>query len=329
MACDRCDEYRGKAKFCPQCGESLKDNGLPYILFILGMIIAVICSIIIIFEYGVALWGSSDVIAHLEDFSYSLFVVVPWIVDFITMSGTALQIYYVLLIVAVGACILFLFYKALKPAAEFVKGDSEPIKHTALYEMTILFCALYIVQFVFIVILQSFGVDISTLSDRETWNWMFSLLNASVWEEIVTRVLYLGLPVLIIYAITKKNDVPLWRYLFGGFEMNKMVFVFVIFSAFMFGAGHLNNWDSWKFFTTFLFGLIAGYLFVRYGLYATITMHFMTDYLQAGEWLTGSTSSLVLMGVIMLMTSLISIPYVYVYSKKGIDYVRTEFGRSE
>jgi hypothetical protein len=49
---------------------------------------------------------------------------------------------------------------------------------------------------------------------------MFSLANAAVWEEIITRVLYIGLPMAVISLIaTKKLDSL--KCLFGGFGMSR------------------------------------------------------------------------------------------------------------
>jgi len=55
--------------------------------------------------------------------------------------------------------------------------------------------------------------------------------------------------------------------------------VFLLFSALMFGLAHISLWDWYKVLPTFFSGLALGYLFLRYGIYASIMMHFFIDYL--------------------------------------------------
>jgi hypothetical protein len=109
------------------------------------------------------------------------------------------------------------------------------------------------------------------------------LAHASVWEELVVRVLLLGLPLLVVEAGGGRGAprAP-WRYLLGGkIEVNGAAIGFLLFSATVFGLAHVPGWDLWKFLPAFVTGLLLGYLFLRYGLHAAIVMHFLTDYFLA------------------------------------------------
>lgn len=323
MTCDRCEEcFRSGDGFCRYCGAPLKRFGIEKIIFLAGCIIAVLLAVVLIIEIAALFAGIPNVWSNLPDYRYQFFIIVPVIVTLFTASGTALQAVYLMLIAAVAVSVFILIKKSIKP---IVEKDTEKFKETPFFKMVTLFAALYFLEFAFTLILQICGVQLDTLPERPTWQWMFDLLNASVWEELITRVLFLGLPLFVIGLAMKKKQ--LWKCLLGGCGMSRTALVFIIFSAFIFGAGHLNNWGSWKFFTTFAFGLIAGYLFCRCGLYATISMHFLTDYIQAEGWLCNGFMVFTTIALIMVM--LLGIPYAYKYIRDGIGYLKEEFGKSK
>ncbi len=322
--CDRCTECESNGdKFCKYCGKKLAKDENPFLLigFIIGMITAVSLSCLLLFEYIVAIWGIPQVLPKLPEYGSTLILVIPKIINIVSFDGVLSQIYYILLILAVTACLIILFYKAAVPIKKLSLGDNKTIRETAFFEMPVLFAVLYIWEFIFVVVLRSMGVEIEGLPDRATWQWMYELLEASVWEEVITRILLIGLPMALIAVFLKKEGKASWKYLFGGFGFNKVVLVLIFFSAFIFGAGHLNNWGWWKFFTTFAFGLIAGYLFSKYGVYATIMMHFLTDYISAESWFFDTTNS-VATALMIFMLSVVCIPYTYIYVRKGIIAMR-------
>jgi membrane protease YdiL (CAAX protease family) len=77
----------------------------------------------------------------------------------------------------------------------------------------------------------------------------------------------------------------------------------MIISGALFGLAHYSGWDdqAWKVLATGIMGVFLGYLFVRFGLYAAILMHFIIDYFNAFDWAGigtfGGLLELVLMGV--------------------------------
>ena len=317
--CDRCEECLNNGdKFCRYCGKSLvkPENPLLTIGFVVGFVTAFVGALILVFEYAVALWGIPMVWPHLLDSQTSLILVVPVIITIVSFSGISAQIYYVLLLIAVAVCLGYYFYKASGPLIKLKNGDNKTVRDTAFFEIPVLFCTLLFWEIVMAVVLTALGIEMKGLPDRATWAWMYGLLEAPVWEEIITRILYLGLPMALIAAIWKKEGKKSVKYLFGGFGFNRPAMVFIFFSAFMFAAGHLNNWGAWKFFPTFAFGLIAGYLFCRYGIYACVVIHFLTDYLSAETWLTGTDVPLAY--IAMAFLSLICVPYTYIYLRRGV-----------
>ena len=63
--------------------------------------------------------------------------------------------------------------------------------------------------------------------------------------------------------------------------------------------------------------MITGYLFSRYGMYATVLMHFLTDYISSESWFF-NTSDPVMTIFVVFMLSVACFPYTYIYVKKGI-----------
>ena len=325
--CEKCDECRDNGDaFCRYCGKKLtiEENEFLKIGFGVGLVTAAILTSILMFEYMVALWGIPQVFPNLPEYGSTLILVVPLIINIISFNGVFSQIYYLLLIAAVTATVAVYLYKAAGPLLKLKEGDIKTVRDTAFFEVPVLFCVLYIWEFIFVLILMAGGVEIGGLPDMDVWKWMYELLEASVWEEIITRLLYIGLPMMLIAMICKHEGKGSWRCLFGGFGFSRAAIILIFFSAFMFGAGHLNNWGWWKFFTTFAFGLIAGYLFCKYGIYATIALHFLTDYMSAESWLLGTASPIFTVLTFFLL-SLLCFPYTYIYLKKGVLALRDVF----
>jgi len=307
---------------CDRCEE--KSSSVA--LFQVGLCIMIICTAVLIFEMFTAFWFSGDVFGALdtidERYRYIL-IITPVPVGLFLLSGIALQAYYTLLLAAMAASVIYIIYKAVGPLAGLIRDkDAEPVKNTALFEMTVLFAALYAIEIAFILIINAAGiVTESPIDDVDLITLMYSLLNASVWEEVVSRILLIGVPMLVIALAQGNRETKLWKYLTGGFGMSRGVLLFIFFSAAMFGLAHVPGWAPWKFFSTFLFGLIAGYLFVKYGVYATIAMHFLTNYLMSSEWMFGD-GGMVVLGLVLLAVMFLGIPYVWVYAKRGVLHLR-------
>ena len=353
MTSDRCSENKAKGyAFCPQCGEDLirfectscethremgdrfcsecgrEINPLPKkstfskITDVCGAIITSILVCYIIIESMTAIWGVPIVWDHLPSYTHSIFIVIPRIVSLFEFSGPAVQVYYLLILAGVLASVCYLIKKSYGPLKE---EGIEGLKKTPMYETFALFAALMFVEFTYILVLPLFGVKTTNpFEDEEVWEMMFTLLNASIYEEFVCRILYIGVPMAIIALISRKEGTKWYRCLFGGFGVNKVALIFILFSSALFAFGHLG-WGWWKIFPTFLFGLISGYIFCKYGVYATICMHFLTDYMSASEWLGGEPISMMTALAVVLGSCILGIPLAISYTKRAFLWVKDEF----
>lgn len=118
----------------------------------------------------------------------------------------------------------------------------------------------------------------STLLEKR----LYMLANASVYEEIVTRILLLGLPLYFVAKLTKKKDRAWYKYLLGGnIKIGISAYFFALFSASLFGMAHLS-WGAWKVIPTIISGLAFSYIFLKKGIFPAIVFHFLFDYLGMG-----------------------------------------------
>lgn len=140
------------------------------------------------------------------------------------------------------------------------------------------------------------------LTPENTWVFLFDLANAGVYEEIVFRVLLLGLPMVIGSVIVRAMELNrgtsgtgpggagryiagAWRYLIGGVlrrdspkEALVAAWAFLIASSAIFGLAHMSSWGWWKVVPGMVAGLGFGYLFLRHGVGAAVLAHFVNDY---------------------------------------------------
>ena len=146
--------------------------------------------------------------------------------------------------------------------------------------MAYLFVSIATVLFVVDVLGQS--VPTPNFNAVPTNLLIFELTFAPVWEETVYRLMLIGIPLTIFYAVTRKGDGRRgWKYLIGGnMKITPPVLILIIISSVIFGVAHWSSgsgWGLWKIFPAAVAGLILAYLYVKKGLYADILFHFSVD----------------------------------------------------
>ncbi len=188
-----------------------------------------------------------------------------------------------------------------------------------LYAVVTLFCALLLFDIVYYLLLGQYGIQPGTpfTMDPNDQRLLFSLLHAVVWEEINDRLLFIGLPIALLILAGRREGSPL-KALLGGTGVGRAEIILIFLSSAVFALSHLPAWDEWKLLPTFLSGLGMGYLFVRYGLYASIMLHFCFNYLTAVPLYTGSFPLELLIGLFILLLVFVGIPYMIKYSRAGV-----------
>lgn len=228
--------------------------------------------------------------ATAPDRFVGIFVVIPLRVDLLYLTGEAAGVWYLLLAAAIAASFAWLAYRhgpgAWGKLQVALQGGGTPTldEPNAFFALGRVFATAVFVTIAVEIVATLFGQTPRTpvsLEEAPLGANLVVLAHASVWEELVTRVLFLGLPLLVIHALGRGTvERPAYRYLLGGrFTIDGPALTLVFFQAAEFGLAHAPGWDLWKVPSAFIVGLGSGFLFLRYGLAASVALHFLLDYL--------------------------------------------------
>jgi hypothetical protein len=218
----------------------------------------------------------------------TLFLITPIPIGFLTLTGYSYLAWFVFIFIAIILSVLWLFLKSTKDTWASIRKPLGDLKSRFASRSTIsmiaqLFAAILFFDLVYLLVISLLGATPATqlAGSYDQWEFMFLLANASVYEEIITRILFIGLPLLLM-AIA--SNVPLKRktihryFLGGGFELNRTTMILLTFSSFMFAAAHILSWDIYKVPPTFMAGMALGYLYLKKGIFASILLHFSFNY---------------------------------------------------
>jgi len=274
-------------------------------------------------------WSPTIVLPEAADGAYgnTLFLIIPWadpLVGLVELSGWSFGIYHVLLVFAICASFAWMVVKSVDPMKKELSLDRPKGGHSPFWIVGTVFFAVLAMNFIYALLLTLLNVEITTpdFASEELWQLLHGLASASVWEELITRVLIIGVPLLLIDLAYHKRK-KLSRYLFGGgFEFGGKELALIWASAGIFALGHIVYWDTWKIAPTWIAGLAFGYLFLRLGLYACILLHFMVDYLSVPMDLApGSTAVVLILGLLILFWNILGSVYIVVFFKRIIDFL--------
>jgi hypothetical protein len=258
---------------------------------------------ILISELAALLIGAPEAWAYASSTGgqvVAIFVVFPVPILLGGLGGEAAALWYSLLLGTIVLSAAFLFRAHLGDAwAKFlrtVEGQGAPplSEPNALFAMARLFSLSIFSAVLVNYIAEALGSSPrlpAGLESEPVAAQLITLAHASVWEELITRVLLLGVPLLIIHYFGRgRLEKPARRYVLGGgFALDGPVVGLILFQAAIFAAAHVPGWDLWKFPSAFITGMALGLLFVRYGLMASILVHFLADYLGPTIALAGQT----------------------------------------
>ncbi len=224
-----------------------------------------------------------DVMAGLEGQTDTLFVIIPYPTAVAEVGGSGPAMMFIFFMSAILFSIVWLlrdydligkgFHRSLNDRTDVPDNSQAGLSLQLLGVMLLASVAWY-------VILAMMGVETSTpaFDEMETWELGYIFAKASVYEELITRVLYVGVPMAAIALARKRAG--WWKLLAGAKgDLDATDWVLIGASGFVFGLAHAPGWDLWKVVPTFVSGLAFGYLFAKKGLAAAIVVHFAIDYL--------------------------------------------------
>jgi hypothetical protein len=309
---DATSKTRGKAKLQPPSAYGYQrlppppTHGPPLTIGIFFKVILSFFTLLGLIAFAVMYFlnvislGPAMVLVIPEMMVYSPAISVPAIIPpfFFTITyipnGLLAVLYFTFIVTAILLSIYWLFYTEGHEAWDLLKKSASRFQappfnsRNSFFLLPQVFLALLFFNMVVIVIAMIIGVTPKTPESlgEETplWYLMYSLAKASVWEELATRVLFIGIPLacfeLIRRYATGKKRTEMANFIVGGkMQIGYAEGFFILFSSLTFGVAHIPGWGLWKFFPTFLTGLVFGYLFIVKGLHVAILLHFAFDYL--------------------------------------------------
>lgn len=255
----------------------------------------------------------------------------------ISINGITLFVYYLSFVITILISFIWIIKKEAKKAYKIfdqsfinIRPPPKDIKNP-LFLVPQLFITIMFFSFIYVIILYFFGINTDvpeSLTDSDLWELIYGLTRASVYEELVVRLLFIGIPLLFIDYCRKRKK-PLKNYFFGGgFELNISAVFLIVFSSVIFGLAHLPGWGAWKIIPTVVGGFAFGYLFLIKGIHTAIILHFIIDYLQIPlEFAERADSTIAInfyYALFLIMSVLIliaGITFFYHYSKTVIKFL--------
>ncbi len=349
MTCDRCDEAaRQGCRFCPKCGEPLDactmcaeyaSKGYEYcgrcgrnlkepekkedFIVEKTVFITVICvAVMLVIEAITMLWYSADTYSFLSDRSISMILLLPTMVTVGTLDGVALQLFWIFIVVAIIASCIVIAYQSRTILDKNSPNFIPRIRTTPVYWIALFFGAYLILSIVISAIEGALGYSIVIPEDLPTGvspESIFSFADAAVWEEIISRMIPIGIPMAIVAGLCGRRDCL--KFLFGGFGVTRVALVLIVVSGIIFGMAHEGAWGSSKIIPTIIGGLLMGYLYVRFGIHASIVFHFLLDYSAVITEVIGHELFSFIF-ILVAITGFVAVAGVFKYMKEGVSHVR-------
>jgi hypothetical protein len=327
--------------FCPYCGRPLRAetpeppaSPQPEILLksriaILGEVVGgigrytVLSLLIVAFLYvAILIWSLTQVLPSIGSYRTYLYIITPWIVNIAELGGPYFAAYYVFIVCAILASFAFLINKSARSFIAELAFRPLPEGHSPLYVLGTLYFAALSFNLVYYLVLGLLGINptVPSTNEQDLWKILYSYARAGVWEEIVARLLLIGIPLLAVHSITRKREG--WKkYLFGGgFKIGRAEVIFLLLSSAVFATAHVFTWDAYKILPTFVGGLAFGYLFLRFGLYAAVMIHFIWDFLSVPLLVFPGVTSTILIGLLMIAWVAVGVVYFISYSSKIVGF---------
>jgi len=211
-----------------------------------------------------------------------LFVITPQLVPLVRMDGAVLVGYFMLVVLAITAAYAYIVLSSALPTIREAASGT-PGRHSTMLTIGGLFFVAYFITYVNYLLIDAAGISPTTpdFGSAPVWDQIYGSATATVWEEIISRVLLIGVPLLWIDLLFRRESLlPPRRYLLGGgLKFGGVEIGLVVFSALMFGSAHVWSWDVWKITPTIIGGFCFGYLYLRFGLYASIMFHVCFNFL--------------------------------------------------
>ncbi|MCL2296151.1 MAG: CPBP family intramembrane metalloprotease [Methanomassiliicoccaceae archaeon] len=280
-----CDEY------APQPAPAQRS-----IIEIILLAASIIIVAVAIFEVMTLIINFPDIFSFMSSMPALFYMMLPGAPTIFSLEGFASQLWWLLVAIIILTCVATAARKFIC-AVRSAKGAGRfhAVENTAAFWVCVFLTASALIAEILTFIVIQTGGDIPSPFYGGKRNEMFLFANAAVWEEIFSRLLLIGVPMVIISLIVTKKKESL-KCLSGGFGMSMSAFILIMISGAIFGLAHFSTWEgqAWMIVWGAVMGVFLGYVFVRFGLYAAILLHFVNNYFSSFDWMgIGGFGSLV------------------------------------
>ncbi len=246
-----------------------------YVIFV--AVLSVLWAVMMIVDLAMTVILLKPTFHNMLQTPFPLFVIVPIPILIAYLSGTFTAIWLVLVVIAV---IVFLMVGLYRSAKKF--------ENSPLFRLTEFFALNYFLSVVYIGLIGLAGHPVITPITTSTPFYLnfLTITNAGLYEELISRVAYMGIPLYLYYtwsrhgkqSKSRPSDLPWYRVIWGGgYKFGMPEITVLIISSVIFGFAHVTSWDLSKVPQAMLGGVLLGILYLRFGLYADVLFHFSID----------------------------------------------------
>ena len=297
------------------------NNTLSALTRAAGLILMFICTAVLFFEVFTVFWSFGTIWSNIGSGHVGILILAPSPCVLTRITGAAAEMYYLFIVASVIVSFVVLLYTSRDGIRNILQRKKVRVYDIPLYGVVTLFAADISFNIIFnAAIMASGGTPTVPEPSGPIWTEWFSYMNAAVWEEILCRVLMIGLPMAAVGLMTGERGS--WKRLFGRFDADRAAVVFILVSASLFAYGHLDGWDVYKLIPTFVGGLALGYLFVRYGIHAAIMLHFLINYLSSFTWVLGDVTGTAITALFILTVVLLGTVFFVRYTIRGLEHLK-------
>jgi len=259
-----------------------------------------------------------------KSFLIPIYVAIPFPILLFFLQGSLAYIWYVFLAITIGVSgALIIMNGAIQYFKDFITNPFS-YKRNSFQELSEMFTLNIFFSMLIVLLLWLVGYKPQTpgIGELPLWNQMLQLLHASVYEELITRTIFLGIPVFLVYFIIGSREgkkiSPL--KIFGGYgRITSIESAFIIISASIFAVAHIPAWNLWKIAPTFVGGLLLGYLYIKYGIHVSILLHFLTDFISIPATLSPQLQ--LVLGFIIIYFAIVGFVFFISYTIRALNYI--------
>lgn len=264
-----------------------------------------------------------EVVREISGETDTLFLIIPFPTRVVDVGGDAPAYLFVFFAGAILASLAWLLRDWRKIGQGFHEALNDKIAVPEKSQAGLsfqLFCVMMLGSVGWYVILSIAGITAATpaFDEMDRWELAYVFAKASVYEELITRVLYVGLPMAAIALYQKRAG--WWKLFVGGKgDLEASDWALIAASGAIFALAHAPGWDLWKVPPTVISGVAFGYLFAKKGLAASIVVHFAIDYTSMPLEVFGLSTLDLLLTLFLLASVFLGLYYAARYAMEASE----------